>query len=83
MIIELNEKCTYYKIIRIFTTIESTLFSVETNGHQPRVFFTLNTFIRGTFLDVVHRHGDFEPRGMFHKSRIKNPLNFIRPSYID
>lgn len=51
------------------------------NGHQPRVFFTLNKFIRGILSDVVHRHDDFDPCGIFHKSKVKKP--YISHTFID
>lgn len=57
----------------ILTTKKFVLFFVEINGHQPRVFFTLNKLIRGFFSDVVHHHDDFAPRGIFHKSKVKKP----------
>lgn len=57
----------------LLTTIEFVLFSIEMNGHQPRTFLILNAFILGTLSDVVHRHGECVPRGIFHKSKIKKP----------
>lgn len=57
----------------LLTTIGFVLFSNEINGHQPRIFLILNAFILGILSDVVHRHGDCIPRGIFHKSKIKKP----------
>lgn len=65
------------RIIKVLTTIVLILSAVEMSGHQPRVFFTLNKFIRGTLSDNVHLHGDFVPRGILHKSMIKNPLKIL------